>query len=608
MLPANARRASAPNFDHLDFNDRSCQKWAEYITEPAQRLADVLWNSGRWEHRGQCLVCEVNFPSNLASHLWGRSHCKSLRTRLGWRPPISLAELESHTQHWRMDGPQPCYYFNHVTGAQGYCRLPQHHAEATRAASDSGAAVAPTLASASSAIARDGYAQALHDKASWRSFMDTPAKTLEDFLFKSTKQWDFSCLVCGKGMARGWHDHITSCSHWASLWKRLSDGRDIPGSARAAEWSEKWVQHFKVPRGTYLFNHITGDQMLQAETRCAGETNAPSAPALALPVVQPSESENGTPTNGVPATSHAAPLVATNAGPLAMMNDQPQPPVRCGVDYQRALNSKQDWKVYMEEPAQQLERTMSLVLPSVSNGLCIVCQAPKNSIQTHITSQKHWKKVWAKIETVPTPQDAMKWDKPWVETFHTSNGVYLFNHVTGALHLQDAAIALPANEATLQGFATPPATLAVASSSTPSPSSVVSPCTGRSSQPGPLDIDVWVWQMMIDRPAAELQHALAEHGCGFVGLPHVICNVCECEMVDVVEHLRSSDHYGNLRMRMNYNAPLREQLLFGPWVQQVFQTSDGVTIPVSFNHLTGEVCQPPPSPGAQHGSRVEHEC
>ena len=73
------------------------------------------------------------------------------------------------------------------------------------------------------------YCRALHDGPFWRVYMENAAKRLEDYLYETTKRWDYRCEVCDKSMSRGVRDHILSSSHWCKLWARLSAGKKIPG-------------------------------------------------------------------------------------------------------------------------------------------------------------------------------------------------------------------------------------------------------------------------------------------------------------------------------------------------------------------------------------------
>merc|ERR1719464_1420436 len=104
---------------------------------------------------------------------------------------------------------------------------------------------------------------------------------------------------------------------------------------------------------------------------------------------------------------------------------------------------------------------------------------------------------------------------------------------------------------------------------------------------------------MIGRPARELLQALEARWVAGTGLPPLVCDVCECAMTDVVEHLQSASHWAILRVRMKGYAPDPGRLHSGPWVQKTFVTTSGMGLPVAFNHLTGTI---------EPQDEVEHEC
>merc|ERR1712151_825084 len=63
----------------------------------------------------------VDYPMNMASHLWGKNHVKKLHQALGYHLPPPQ-QIELWNQYWKNDSgqPEPYYYFNHVTGKQGW--------------------------------------------------------------------------------------------------------------------------------------------------------------------------------------------------------------------------------------------------------------------------------------------------------------------------------------------------------------------------------------------------------------------------------------------------------------------------------------------------------
>jgi len=278
-----------------------------------------------------------------------------------------------------------------------------------------------------------------------------------------------------------------------------------------------------------------------------------------------------------------------------------QVPIRAGLTYQMALNSKQDWNVYMEEPAAQLDRFLIQHYRTQYYGsVCSICQVQRNDVKGHLISQNHWKKLWAKLEDthIPSPQDVVNWEKPWVEVINTALGDYLFNHITGEQKLRESSAPLM----------------------NASPVGKVPTSTAR--QKTVCALDVWVWQRHIEVSAQTLQNVLVEanNPAGAsppLPAPVVTCEVCACHTADMCEHLMSANHYSNLRIRMDYTVPNAKELNTGPWVQQAFKLAGyhGKALAVSFNHLTGQVSRTLPNqPQSQPKSymatppAIEHEC
>merc|ERR1740129_101475 len=400
--------------------------------------------------------------------------------------------------------------------------------------------------------------------------MGAPATRLANFLHQQVGLREVVCSVC-EVRRSGVREHILSEDHWRNLWTRLNDGAQIPDSERVASCKASWVQRFETPGGgAYLFNHITG---AQEERRPSSAEAAESHHVESFSRVLPTDL-------GV----SRLPEDRAGLAPLPVL------PVRDGVNHEQALNSKQEWKRYMDEPARRLEYVLNWCGPRQIR--CMVCATPvQNGVWIHVTSQNHWKKVWGLLHEVGQPpnlDDLCRWDMRWVEAFQTSRGEYLFNHFTGAQGTRDG----PGGVVREDYPADEPAVLNL-SEMVPEARPSAERCEelqqrleratdelealkeenrrlrgGFQAQQGPCGFDVWTWQLLIHRSAQELQEALtmrSPHGVkdGF------LCEVCQTRMLDVADHIKSADHYGNLCVRMRFSMPAMERLRSGPWVQKV---------------------------------------
>lgn len=281
------------------------------------------------------------------------------------------------------------------------------------------------------------------------------------------------------------------------------------------------------------------------------------------------------------------------------------------------MQREQDWLRYMDEPAKQLETFLQDHVPSHRRAACMVCDVLTDGVWAHLTSSSHLSQVLEKLkDNIPSPEDAMNWEKPWVEAIplpETSRfsyrGDYLFNHLTGeqgfrhevaaarmsAVGLAPATVPSPppppvpssGSSASAAPTLVPPsqANLPGALSSAPHAGMSLLSSGGVVEESEPCGLDLWMFQVIIDKPAQVLTQHLSARGSNF------ICNVCEVHMLDAYEHLRSLDHYACLRRRMSFKAPPLNRVSSGPWVQKGFRldSSGPVVAGISFNHVTGEI-------------------
>ena len=113
------------------------------------------------------------------------------------------------------------------------------------------------------------YRDAMMKKENWIEFMDEPTEQFEAFVYKHFPFYSDPCPVCDAGgkssLLNGIRVHLLSQKHWTSLWKKFH--RKIPSANDAVDWDRPWVQKLEVPGGTYLYNHVTGEQGMEEDVR-----------------------------------------------------------------------------------------------------------------------------------------------------------------------------------------------------------------------------------------------------------------------------------------------------------------------------------------------------
>lgn len=313
------------------------------------------------------------------------------------------------------------------------------------------------------------YPQALMSMENWTAYMEGPSRRLQDTLYEATGDWGHNQCICGKYMGEGEVEHIQSWHHWKMLWKNLSD--QIPPIGIASREEMPWVQKFKTPKGTYMFNHLTGAQNWEPNGRANGhrppqqEAPAPAAPAApaepTATAVPPAPAErqvsaSPAPTDvalgGHPAPQQAAapaaqaPAPASGAAAPAQTHvTLPNTAVNPAFDYLQVMEKKETWRAFMEPKAQELEKKLHLYTNDWGgNSVCMFCEAAMGrGAGDHVASQKHWKKVWVKIqENGPPPTHmASGYNNGWTQRFDTPRGQILFNHLSGEVGLPQAATA-----------------------------------------------------------------------------------------------------------------------------------------------------------------------
>lgn len=634
-----------PDFSHLCLNDKNCLAWQAYMESHSTKLEDVLWKMGAskisW---GLCLVCDKEYPANLKSHIWGKAHWAQLKQRLQWKEPASPEDLARYTQRWALapgsnGSENPGYYFNHVTGQQGFCPAPANGAVAASVPAPAVASPAPVPAAPitprpglapamPTGDSVDGltfphgqdFARAINAKDQWQAFMDKASQHLEDFLHKATGHWDHSCCICGnKTMQRGAQDHIRSKNHWVTLWKKMQEIKaDLPPQevAEVMDEGRPWIQGFHTPRGTYLFNHLTGGQQL----RPGAGASLPQQPAPHTKEAAVAPVARAAPPAVTASLTPAAPLQAavakTASGEAPDSMTYPH-----GQNFAVAIDSKEGWSVFMCEPARTLEKALHQATGQWE-FVCCVCEKPMaNGASEHIQGRSHWTTLWKKLQamskSLPPQEIAEERGRAWVQTFEIPGGRYVFNHLTGGQEQDTSAdgvappqqhaarpIAPPAaqpegpamdahpladrrNLSVRRARSNPAVMAATSGGQTPRQTTAPVGAAGPS-RCGTLEH--WHWRCVVAKPAAELNAALERPFSSWgEDVAPMVRNCCVCSTMfrGVEDHLASENHWKSLRTMLAEGAA-SEQYNFSeafvgrrdqPWVQDF---GDGVI----FNHAT----------------------
>jgi len=275
-----------------------------------------------------------------------------------------------------------------------------------------------------------GYQEALNDKAAWKTYMDTPAKALENLVY-TCNSGNGSCPVCETPL-NGIYNHVLSVNHWKKLWLKLNQ---VPVPQVCVQWDKPWVEVFQTPRGEYLFNHVTGAQGFRAQLGAEGR-------GLAFgPAPLPASSDAVAPTS---APQHARLPPACQAPNTAM------PAV--GLLEAHPLDLW-IWQRAITNPAQHLVGALAHSgLRSGPHLKCDVCVAPPTSLEglgEHLVSEEHHRQLRAKLGQMvaqlnyASPGKEQLDNGPWVQRFQTPAGIVSFNHVTFLVSSSSSSNATP---------------------------------------------------------------------------------------------------------------------------------------------------------------------
>jgi len=441
--------------------------WRTYMTQPAKALEDFLYiRTKSWDHF--CNICS-RAMSGAQDHLTSQGHWKALWQRVQPLPPPQIAVVMEPGRTWVQvyEVTGGTYYFNHLTGGQEFR---SNAPAASQAPSTAGPSARPEgaprlqLPRAPLVVAppscRDarlldprlpirnglGYKDALHDKESWKQFMDAPAKQLEAIIYKMHPAFTSQCPVCESGM-NGISNHLLSLNHWKKLWSRT---RSINlDASNVVRWNQAWVERFDTPQGIYLFNHVTGEQAWMSEL--AG----PDAPAPRSPAggSEPAGAEAAPPPRSVGAevVPHAAspdPEPAA-AGLHGLMDNRRLIAFArrgCGpgaASPQEGELEQWHWRCLVMRPARDLQaalRHTSLADPWDNDAAdrllqwtCGICDAAFHDVQEHLGCAEHFMKLRLKAASLAADMNykvsadsLAREGSPWLQDF----GPAVFNHLT----------------------------------------------------------------------------------------------------------------------------------------------------------------------------------
>eukprot|EP00928_Gymnodinium_smaydae_P030425 TRINITY_DN22637_c0_g1_i1.p1 TRINITY_DN22637_c0_g1~~TRINITY_DN22637_c0_g1_i1.p1 ORF type:complete len:435 (-),score=80.29 TRINITY_DN22637_c0_g1_i1:229-1533(-) len=415
------------------------------------------------------------------------------------------------------------------------------------------------------------YQMAINTKDGWKKHMAPRANEAEDFLWNLGRVSYSKCDLCGTG-AQGLETHLVGQNHWKKLGEKFN--WNLPPPEVAEDTSRPWVEKIPTPKGTYLFNHITGRHGFDN-----GGAPAQVSPSAAAPV---------------PAPAYQAPPVAQPYPQAASCGGVPVAPSSTASQdvndaYRNALMSrtKGDWRRFMEPLANAASEELTRLTGSWDYACPICEQQNTRGLSDHVPSDKHWKALGNKLHWVPpAPEEAHASDKPWVQRINTCRGMFCFNHLTGAHYLE--------------GQAPQPQVLSAAPAPAPTPApGPPAPCSGvapASSAEPKFSYAHWLFVDRI-RTAAQQVDEVVYHA-SFGGSPPA-CLVCPASQQLTQDHISSLAHFEQLQCRCatlptektqgameGDNSNLEDSS--SPWVQKLQLCGQDYY----FNHLTGKELWP----------------
>eukprot|EP00445_Apocalathium_hangoei_P005698 CAMPEP_0203864430 /NCGR_PEP_ID=MMETSP0359-20131031/14752_1 /ASSEMBLY_ACC=CAM_ASM_000338 /TAXON_ID=268821 /ORGANISM="Scrippsiella Hangoei, Strain SHTV-5" /LENGTH=912 /DNA_ID=CAMNT_0050782159 /DNA_START=54 /DNA_END=2792 /DNA_ORIENTATION=+ len=522
---------STMSFQHGQYGQAFAKDpWRIFMGAPAKFLEDSLVKAtGHWDHK--CMICDNKAMTRGAQdHLMSQNHFKALwqkvealNPRAGLPPQHIAEEMEGRFWVQPFDVPGGRYLFNHLTGGQTLSRggsaaggagvgqpgapaaaamapqlvfaqaAPARSAAPPQASpspivsvtvsSAGGVVVAPGGGLAVSPAAQDArlvdhrlpvrngvtYRQALEDKGAWSKFMEEPARRFETLIYKSLPGYCEQCPVCEANM-NGIKEHLLSQKHFKCMWKKLGS---VPAPGDVLQWDRPYVQKLRLPYGVYLYNHVTGEQGLEAEVKAAVVCGqAPPAAAAAAPaiaeapaasvedfladgrnlaggaaVTQPWAAHALADGRNFASTSPAAAAPAV-AAPAASAAGAAAPTAGSALGPFEHWH----WRGIVLRPAEQLAAALAqTVCPwderaAPSDRHCAVCQAHFQDVEEHLASLSHYTTLRSRLSSFAESQHfafdrtvLVQTGQPWIQNF--LGGVF-FNHAT--LETTTAAVAAPA--------------------------------------------------------------------------------------------------------------------------------------------------------------------
>ncbi|CAJ1366213.1 unnamed protein product [Effrenium voratum] len=434
----------------------------------------------------------------------------------------------------------------------------------------------------------------------WGAYMEPLGDKLANELWQygtAMTSWG-TCPVCEAEYPPNVASHVRGKAHCNKLKEKLG-WQEPQSQEHVKQFDQLW--HFPGLGKSYYFNHITGEQQL------IDTPTGPQAPGVAQPP---------------PVAQPAMPALAQPAAP--MMAASPQGATDLLVDhnlgYLAALQKVEAWKALVDKPAALLDDELGKRTCRWDHP-CAVCEnkAMTRGTHDHFKSKGHWTALWKKVNGAPPPpEEVMRMDRQWVQSWQVPGGALLFNHFTGAVKFQvsggqAATPAAPAPAPAMQPpvqaqgpFPTPvppampPAPMPVVPTAPAVPVAAVASvapepewCTQHNMDFRTAIDDKYNWWYFMEAPAAELTKRLGE--------PSAECQLCKQPMEDAQEHLTSPDHWWTLwdiMQKLNQNLPsdeVAQSMENRPWVQS-FQTPKGQLV---FSHLTGALLRKPSQPAVE---------
>jgi len=582
------------NGDYRKFMEEKARNFEDFL---AERCPSTAW-------RLTCPICEKPMPRGVGDHFPSRDHAYKLREKLQWTCP-SADVAKQWAEEWILSVPDGgrTIQFNMLTGDfaeqcdGGVAATNERHT--VRGGDDEVPTcpaqqfAAPQAVQCASPREVPDWRTAAEDwknkSGKWRARMEPMAQELENLLKKHCPQacWTLNCNLCNSPLRT---DHIPGKAHCAKLqgqmeWKMPPD--DI---VRELHRPWIWKTPCESPVGAFVcFNHLTGESCLEEGDRGsqpAQQQQQQQQPQAAVPVqanMQP------------PAVVVPAPQLAPTAQVSLYPPINKVPELGYAEAFEDWGNKNGKFRRFYEPKCQALQALMTQHGVQIPDT-CMVCSSHMLSLENHLPSTAHAKKVQELMKwKLPPPDIAVEEGRPWVWKYPCRSGVLTYNLLTGEAKVsqtQDGSGATAAPTSVV----TPAPVAQQQTLTTQVPQPVCIPVSAAASQDQTYRaaFEDWnnkkgLWRQFMEPLAKDFEEALCD--CLGDAAWEQKCAVCDTVMTrGVAEHMPSKKHCSNFQGKLNWSLPppgVAEDMDMQPWVMSFTRRKppNGV---LKFNLLTGK--------------------